>query len=101
VPNYYVVQRALGYQYLKQVNTLSDQVNAAQSDAGENKRLTVLYTAAAKKTLPYLEKAQACDPNDETLTLIKLALQKHKGYARISHFKHTPRRPVQKLHRPA
>lgn len=71
VPNYYVVQRALGYQYLKQVNTLSDQVNAAQSDAGENKRLTVLYTAAVKKTLPYLEKAQACDPNDETLTLIK------------------------------
>jgi tetratricopeptide (TPR) repeat protein len=71
VPNYYVVQRALGYQYLKQVNVLSAQVNAAQTDANENKRLTVLYTAAVKKTLPYLEKAQACDPNDETLTLIK------------------------------
>lgn len=71
VPNYYVVQRALGYQYLKQVNVLSAQVNAAQTDASENKRLTILYTAAVKKALPYLEKAQACDPNDETLALIK------------------------------
>ena len=71
VPNYYVVQRALGYQYMKHVNELSAKINAAQSDINENKRLTALYIAAAKKALPYLEKAQACDPNDDTLTLIK------------------------------
>lgn len=71
VPNYYVVQRALGYQYLKQVDDLSTKINAAKSDINENKRLTTLYIAAVKKTLPYLEKAQACDPNDDTLALIK------------------------------
>jgi len=71
VPNYYVVQRALGYQYLKQVDDLRAKINAAQSDINENKRLTMLYVAAVKKALPYLEKAQACDPNDDTLALIK------------------------------
>lgn len=71
VPNYYVVQRALGYQYLKQVDELSAKLNAARSDINENKRLTELYVAAVKKTLPHLEKAQACDPNDDTLALIK------------------------------
>jgi tetratricopeptide (TPR) repeat protein len=72
VPNYYVVQRALGYLYMKQVNEISDKLNAAKSDINENKRLTALYIAAAKKALPHLEKAQACDPNDDTLALIKL-----------------------------
>jgi tetratricopeptide (TPR) repeat protein len=71
IPNYYVAQRALGYQYIKQVNDISAKLNAAQSDINENKRLTALYTAAAKKALPHLEKAQACDPDDETLSLIK------------------------------
>jgi tetratricopeptide (TPR) repeat protein len=72
VPNYYVVQRALGYLYMKQVNEISDKLNTAKSDINENKRLTALYIAAAKKALPHLEKAQACDPNDDTLALIKL-----------------------------
>ncbi|WP_299470471.1 hypothetical protein [Mucilaginibacter sp.] len=72
VPNYYVVQRALGYLYMKQVNEISDKLNAAKSDINENKRLTALYIAAAKKALSHLEKAQACDPNDDTLALINL-----------------------------
>ncbi|MES2062816.1 MAG: hypothetical protein V4456_12900 [Bacteroidota bacterium] len=76
VPNYYVVQRALGYQHLKLVDELDAKLNAAQSDINENKRLTDLYTAAVKKALPYLEKAQACDPNDDTLTLIKTLYKK-------------------------
>jgi len=78
VPNYYVVQRALGYLYMKQVNEISDKLNAAKSDLNENKRLTALYIAAAKKALPHLEKAQACDPNDDTLTLIKLLYKNTK-----------------------
>jgi tetratricopeptide (TPR) repeat protein len=78
VPDYYVVQRALGYLYMKQVNELSDKLNAAKSDINENKRLTILYTAAAKKVLPHLEKAQACDPNDDTLSLIKLLYKNTK-----------------------
>lgn len=72
VPNYYVAQRALGYLYLKDVNAISETLNAAKSDINENKRLTALYTVAAKKALPHLEKAQACDPSDETLAIIKM-----------------------------
>jgi tetratricopeptide (TPR) repeat protein len=72
VPNYYVVQRALGYQYLKQVDELTKRLNATESDPKENKQVVELYEKAIKKTLPYLEKAQACDPNDDTLALIKL-----------------------------
>lgn len=72
VPNYYVVQRALGYLYMKQVEDIAAKLNAAKSDNSENKRLTNLYIAAAKNVLPHLEKAQACDPNDDTLALIKL-----------------------------
>jgi tetratricopeptide (TPR) repeat protein len=78
VPNYYVVQRALGYLYMKQVDEISDKLTAAKSDVNENKRLTALYIAAAKKTLPHLEKAQACDPNDDTLALIKLLYKNTK-----------------------
>ncbi|MET3979243.1 tetratricopeptide (TPR) repeat protein [Mucilaginibacter sp. UYP25] len=71
VPNYYVVQRALGYLYLKDVEAITTKLNAAKSDINENKRLIALYSAAAKKALPHLEKAQACDPDDDTLSRIK------------------------------
>ncbi|RYU90100.1 hypothetical protein EWM62_11195 [Mucilaginibacter terrigena] len=78
VPDYYVVQRALGYLYMKDANDLSEKLNASRSNINENKRLTILYTAAAKKALPHLEKSQACDPNDDTLSLIK-SLYKNMG----------------------
>ncbi|MBB5395935.1 lipopolysaccharide assembly protein LapB [Mucilaginibacter sp. AK015] len=71
VPDYYVVQRALGYLYMKDVTALGDKLNANRFNKDEAKRLTSLYTAAVKKALPCLEKAQACDPNDDTLSLIK------------------------------
>lgn len=54
VPNYYVAHRALGYLLIKDLGTSSPD-----------------YIAKVKKALPHLEKAQACDPSDETLTLIK------------------------------
>lgn len=72
VPNYYVVQRALGYMYAKQAEDLADKLNASAGDAKENQRLTKLYTAKIKQALPHLEKAQACDPADDTLTRINL-----------------------------
>ena len=71
-PNYFVAQRALGYLYLKQANELGVKLNASKKDINENKRLTLLYTSTVKKALPYLEKAQACDPEDRTLSLIKM-----------------------------
>jgi tetratricopeptide (TPR) repeat protein len=71
VPDYYVVQRALGYMYMKQADGIATKLNAAKTNAAENKRLTDLYTIAIKKVLPHLEKAQACDPDTNTLSLIK------------------------------
>ncbi|TWR27864.1 hypothetical protein FPZ42_01230 [Mucilaginibacter achroorhodeus] len=59
VPDYYVAQRGLGYQYAKQAEALKASGGAA-------------YIAAVRKALPHLEKAQACDPDDDTLKLIKL-----------------------------
>jgi tetratricopeptide (TPR) repeat protein len=60
-PNFYVVHRALGYLYVKAANELLEKTN----------KVTDQYKAAVLKALPHLEKAQACDPSDETLTLIK------------------------------
>ncbi|HEY2580688.1 MAG TPA: hypothetical protein VGI43_02725 [Mucilaginibacter sp.] len=72
VPNYYVVHRALGYLYLDDVRVIEKQLNAAQTDKALNDKLAASYEKAVRKTLPHLEKAQACDPSDETLTIIKL-----------------------------
>lgn len=71
VPDYYVVQRALGYMYMKQADDIATKLNAAKTNAAENKRLTDIYITAIKKVLPHLEKAQACDPDNDTLSLIK------------------------------
>lgn len=70
-PDYYVVQRALGYMYMKQADDIATKLNAAKTNAAENKRLTDIYITAIKKVLPHLEKAQACDPDNDTLSLIK------------------------------
>lgn len=58
VPDYYVAQRGLGYLYAKQAEGL-------KSSGGAD------YITAVRKALPHLEKAQACDPDDDTLKLIK------------------------------
>lgn len=34
-------------------------------------QLTSAYNINVKKALPHLEKAQACDPSDDTLAIIK------------------------------
>jgi tetratricopeptide (TPR) repeat protein len=66
-PDYYVAHRALGYLYLKPADELFAKLLADNT----NKETAALYKAAVLKALPHLEKAQACDPTDETLTLIK------------------------------
>jgi tetratricopeptide (TPR) repeat protein len=57
-PDYYVVHRALGYLYIKDIAGKQTVVNAA-------------YIAKAKAALPHLEKAEACDHDDTTLAIIK------------------------------
>ena len=73
VPDYYVAHRALGYIYLEDVKKIEKQLNASVGkNQSANKQLSIVYNAAVRKTLPHLEKAQACDPSDETLAIIKL-----------------------------
>ncbi|MFD2145645.1 hypothetical protein [Mucilaginibacter antarcticus] len=64
-PNYYVVHRALGYLYVKTADVWYAKLSSGGTEAFNS------YKAAVQKALPHLEKAQACDPSDETLALIK------------------------------
>ena len=61
-PDYYVVHRALGYLYIKDIS--GKQANEVV--------VNTAYINKVKKALPHLEKAQACDPDDQTLSLIKI-----------------------------
>lgn len=70
-PDFYVVNRALGYLYLLPTDELYKKSQAAKGDAAAANQLAAMYKAAILKALPHLEKAQACDPSDETLALIK------------------------------
>lgn len=71
VPDYYVVHRGLGYIYLEQAKEIKNKIYAT-TDPAVIKQLTDDYSIAARKALPHLEKAQACDPSDETLDEIKI-----------------------------
>ncbi|WEA03059.1 hypothetical protein [Mucilaginibacter sp. SJ] len=62
-PDYYVAHRALGYLYLKNIPDADKPLNTPSTDTE--------YIKAVKKALPQLEKAQACDADDNTLALIK------------------------------
>jgi tetratricopeptide (TPR) repeat protein len=84
VPDYYVVNRALGYLYLEDVKVLEKKFNPATADKATNAQLFADYTKAVKKALPYLEKAQACDPTDETLIIIKTLYKNIKDTAGLN-----------------
>lgn len=66
-PNYYVVHRALGYLYYNKFSDFSKKLQGAKIDA----KLMAEYKAMVLKALPHLEKAEACDPSEETLDMIK------------------------------
>jgi len=72
VPDYYVVHRALGYIYLENLKQIGIKLNASSGNKALNANLTLAYNEAARKALLHLEKAQACDPSDETLAIIKI-----------------------------
>jgi hypothetical protein len=81
VPDYYVVHRALGYIYLDDAKTIQNKRDAAANNKTLYKQLSTDYVAAVRKALPHLEKAQACDPSDETLQIIKTLYQNIKDTA--------------------
>lgn len=74
VPDYYVSHRALGYLYLRDTNVLIKQIK--QSNSADQQKYKTQYFNLLKKALPHLEKAEACDHDDETLILIKSLYQK-------------------------
>ena len=53
----------MGYLYLKNIPDADKPLDSPSTD--------INYLNAVKKSLPQLEKAQACDPDDNTLALIK------------------------------
>jgi tetratricopeptide (TPR) repeat protein len=58
-PDYYVAHRALGYLYIKDIS-------------GKPVVMNLNYIEKARLALPHLEKAQACDPDENTLKVIKV-----------------------------
>lgn len=72
-PDYYVPHMALGYLYLSQANLLADQVNQETKDINLQKKYISAYNAKLKQALLHLEKAMACDPNDQVLSSINFA----------------------------
>lgn len=72
VPGYYVAQRALGFLLLEKSNVLANKVTAAAKakDANLHAESFKAYKKQILALLPYLEKSQACDPDDRTLQTI-------------------------------
>lgn len=70
-PNYYVPHRALGFYYLSKSNELIPQLKSKTNTAEQHKQNIEQYRSLLLQALPHLEKAYACDPDDETLTIIR------------------------------
>ena len=83
-PDFYVPHLALGYLYLGMVNELARQVNAEMKDSALQTKYKNEYNAHLRKALTHLEKAMACDPNEEALKIIKNGYQTLKDPAALS-----------------
>lgn len=70
-PDYYVAHRALGYLYIKDISGKPVVVN-------------LNYIEKARLALPHLEKAQACDPDENTLKIIKVLYNNLNNEAALS-----------------
>jgi len=74
-PGYFVVQRALGLLYNAKAEDIQLKIYITPNTDPSYSKLYERYLAAVRKTLPLLEKAQACDPDDDTLDLIHTLYQ--------------------------
>ena len=71
-PNYSVIHRALGFIYLAKTKPAVTKMNEASKakDAAGNAKAFAEYKLLVKKAIPYLEKYQACEPDEQTLATI-------------------------------
>ncbi len=76
VPDYFVAHRALGYLYLLPANGLVEKINQSKTNRVAYEKYQSQYFRLIKTALPHLEKAEACDPDGQTLNLIKSLYQK-------------------------
>ena len=85
-PDYYVTHRALGNIYLKKSDPLVKKMN----DAGNAKQMDLYgklfaeYKKLIVKAIPHLEKAQACDPDEQNLSQIKNLYKNIKDLAAMN-----------------
>eukprot|EP01037_Dinobryon_pediforme_P003762 gene3762-3808_t len=84
VPDYYVAHRALGYLYADKAKQVEKQVALSADNKTMLAQLTSAYQRAVNTALPHLEKAQACDPDDDTLQLIKTLHKKLNDEAELN-----------------
>jgi tetratricopeptide (TPR) repeat protein len=75
-PNYYVAQRGLGYLYNAKAEDIQLKLYITPKDSPDYKALFESYRKDVQKALPLLEKAQACDADDDTLDLIRTLYMK-------------------------
>ena len=75
-PDYYVSHRALGYLYLLPMDSLVSKINLARNNRVDYEKFKSQYFKLIKTALPHLEKAEACDHDEQTLALIKNLYQK-------------------------
>lgn len=78
VPDYYVPHLALGNLYLRSAKPLIQKLNASKSERAEYERYLGQYKRILAAALPHLEKAQACDPNEDTLKMLEYIYQSLK-----------------------
>ena len=71
-PNYSVMHRAMGFIYLNKTKPFVKQMNEATASKNvmANSAAFEKYKAMVKNALPHLEKYQACEPDEETLSII-------------------------------
>mgnify|MGYP003575061179 CR=1 FL=1 len=70
-PDYYVPHMALGHLYLKPVNELVSKINASKNDRAAYQKYVKQFQEVLQRSIRHLERAQACDPNEELLGRIR------------------------------
>lgn len=84
VPDFYISHRALGYLYLLPTNSLVEKINQSRNNRAAYEKYQSQYFKLIKTALPHLEKAEACDHDEQTLSLIKSLYQKLDDKANLA-----------------